>query len=99
MVDGEYLNPVRGVQGAKHWYLPYPADDSRRHVRVPSHFVLHAGFNMQRAAEPAAPAQNGRKRSRWGAADARRDAVARGAVVLPPAVHSALMDELDLRRE
>ena len=24
VVDGEYLNPVRGVQGAKHWYLPYP---------------------------------------------------------------------------
>ena len=97
VVDGKYLNPVRRVQGAKHWYLPYPADDSRGHVRVPSHFVLHAGFAMTRAEEPES--QTARKRSRYDPADARRDAVAQGAVVLPLAVHSAMMDEQDLRRE
>ena len=66
-------------------------------MRVPSHFVLHAGFAMTRAEEPES--QTARKRSRYGPADARRDAVAQGAVVLPLAVHSAMMDEQDLRRE
>ena len=98
VVDGEYLNPVRGVTGAKYWYLPYPADDPKRKVRVPSHFVLHAGFSIPRAEEPAAAA-NQRKRKSWGPADARREAVEKGAVVLPLQVHSATMDELDLRRE
>ena len=96
VVDGEYLNPVRGVTGAKYWYTPYPADDSRRHVGVPSHFVLHAGFSMPRAVEPEA---TGSKRKRWGPSDARRAAAGLGAVVLPIAVHSAMMDEQDLRRE
>ena len=68
-------------------------------MRVPSHFVLHAGFGMQRAEEPAPRPGNERKRKRWGPADARREAVAMGAVILPLAVHSAMMDELDLRRE
>ena len=53
---------------------------------------------MPRAEEPAAAA-NQRKRKSWGPADARREAVEKGAVVLPLQVHSATMDELDLRRE
>ena len=57
---------------------------------------LHAGFSMPRAVEPEA---TGSKRKRWGPSDARRAAAGMGAVILPIAVHSAMMDEQDLRRE
>ena len=105
IVDAVYLNPVRGVQGAKSWYLPYPEADARGKVRVPSHLVLHAEFVMQPAVEPSAPdatAAKGRgiKRAKpkWDPADARREAASKGAVTLDVVVHGAINDELDLRQ-
>ena len=103
IVDAVYLNPVRGIQGARGWYLPYPKSDARRKVRVPSHLILHAGFNMPPAVAPPAPAppavgKKGAKKPRWGPADAKREAVSKGAVVLELAVHGAINDELDLRQ-
>ena len=106
VIDAEYLNPVRGVQGTAGWYYPYPADDERRKVRVPSHMVLLAGFAMpaaQQAEPPAYGSTVGHGRSRkkvtWGPQHARSELVReKHAVVLAREAHSAINDELDVRR-
>ena len=65
---------------------------------MPSHMVLKAGVVMEVAVEPAAPQHPPKKKAkRYTAADAKREAVARGATVLPQEAHTAIMDELDAR--
>ena len=97
VVDCTFLERVRGVTGATDWYLPYPADDPRWTVRVPSHLVLHAGFAMEATVEPAGVEYAQRKTKKWNMSDARREATRKGAVRLVKDVHSAIQDEMDLR--
>ena len=102
VVDAVYLNPVRGIKGTKQWYLPYDANDARGKVRVPTHFVLQAGFTMDAApTPPRAPSKRHRELGgtsrKWAPADAREAAASKGAVVLPDEAHEATMDELDVR--
>ena len=110
--DAEYMNPVRGqhlpapkkgeVQSAMRWYCPYPADDERRKVRVPTHLVLMSGFAMP-AAEQATPPEvgsgKGKSKVKWGLQHRRYELVQKGAVVMGTDVHSAINDELDVRKQ
>ena len=61
VVDALYLNPVRGITGIDRWFLPYDPDDARGKVRVPTHFVLQAGFQMDEAPNPHRPASKRHK--------------------------------------
>ena len=95
VVDVVYLNKV---PSATRWYTPFEAGDAAGRARVPSHMVLKAGVVMEVAVAPAAPQHPPKKKPKsYTAADAKREAVARGATVLPQEAHTAIMDELDAR--
>ena len=83
------------VQSAMRWYCPYPADDERRKVRVPTHLVLMSGFAMP-AAEQATPPEvgsgKGKSKVKWGLQHRRYELVQKGAVVMGTDVHSAIND-------
>ena len=77
--------------------LTVPGDAEGR-ARVPSHMVLLAGVAMEVAVAPAAPQAHPKKKAKsYTAADAKREAVARGATILSAEAHAAIMDELDRR--
>ena len=92
-VDCWYDNMVPGKAG---WYAPYEAGNAAGRVRVPSHMILGAGFDMPAAEEPPPPQKPTRKRT---ANDALREWVAKGAVVLSEKVEDMIRDELDRRDE
>jgi len=95
VVDVVYLNKV---PGSTRWYTPFEAGDAKGRARVPSHMVLMAGVAMEVAVAPAPPQAPAKKKAKsYTAADAKREAVARGATVLPLEAHAAIMDELDAR--
>ena len=95
VVDVVYLNKV---PSATRWYTPFEAGDAEGRARVPSHMVLLAGVAMEVAVAPAAPQAHPKKKAKsYTAADAKREAVARGATILSAEAHAAIMDELDRR--
>ena len=93
VVDAIYYNKADGTTD---WYYPYPAGDERGHVRIPSHMILGAGFKLPAAIAPPLPKKRSKK---WTANDAKREMVAKGAVVLSEATEDLLRDELDRRDE
>ena len=76
VVDVVYLNKV---PGSTRWYTPFEAGDAKGRARVPSHMVLMAGVAMEVAVAPAPPQAPAKKKAKsYTAADAKREAVARG---------------------
>ena len=93
VVDAWYYNMVPGKAG---WYAPYEAGNAAGRVRVPSHMILGAGFDMPAAVAPAPPKKASGK---YTAKDALRAWVAKGAVVLSEKVEELVRDNLDRRDE
>ena len=93
VVDVVYLNRVPSTS---RWYTPFEAGDAAGRARVPSHMILLAGVAMEVAVAPEAPKATKRQKT-YTTSDAKRAAVALGAVELPQEAHAAIMDELDRR--
>eukprot|EP00965_Chrysotila_dentata_P003075 100502-Pleurochrysis_carterae.AAC.1 len=107
MIDGVYYNPS-GIQTASNYFLPSEGADSHAasagHVRVPSHLLLAAGFEMTLASAPVAPwpevcpNTNKKRRTKHTTRHSLWAAVQKGARVLSAETRAILLEEVDARR-
>ena len=69
--------------------------DVRRCIRLSTAFATRA---LTASDTPAGLAYGAKgRKAKWGSADVKRDAVAKGGCVVSDSVHREIMDELDTR--